>query len=216
MSLVGKYAALWARIAAPPPVSLTRSSPPFRSLLPTAHTAIATVDIASLVDSIGRVALMSDRGAQVRLAFDNDEVVLTAGGDDSGEAEETLSVKYWGEPMTIAFNPSYLLDGLSVIDGPTATFGFTPNRPAVIVPGVESDRSQTMRASIRPPLATTFTCSCPSACPDKVASRKTHRVSSTLRTPQLPLLGSTSPLTSTPASLFLSVPTGGKTNFLGE
>ena len=114
--------------------------PPFRTLLPKAHNAIATVDIASLVDSIKRVSLMSDRGAQVRLAFTPESVTLTAGGDDSGEAEETLPVKYWGEPMTIAFNPSYLLDGLSVLDGTTASFGFTtPNRPAVIIPGIDDE-----------------------------------------------------------------------------
>ncbi|MCP5682625.1 hypothetical protein NL328_27315, partial [Klebsiella pneumoniae] len=63
--------------------------PPFRTLLPQSHTAIATMDIAPLAASIKRVSLMSDRGAQVRLAFANGEVVLTAGGDDSGEAEET-------------------------------------------------------------------------------------------------------------------------------
>lgn len=114
--------------------------PPFRTLLPQSHTAIATMDIAPLAASIKRVSLVSDRGAQVRLAFANGEVVLTAGGDDSGEAEETLPVRYWGEPMTIAFNPSYVLDGLSVIEDTTVTFGFTnPNRPAIIIPGITEE-----------------------------------------------------------------------------
>ena len=35
--------------------------------------------------------------------------------------------------MSIAFNPSYLLDGLSAVDSDTTTLSFTaPSRPAVL------------------------------------------------------------------------------------
>ena len=43
--------------------------PKFRQLLPTEHTAIATVDVAELTEAIKRVALVADRGAQVRMEF---------------------------------------------------------------------------------------------------------------------------------------------------
>ena len=112
--------------------------PKFRQLLPTSHTSMATVDIAALTDAIKRVALVADRGAQVRLEFSEGTVQLTAGGDDAGKAEEEVEVAFHGEPLTIAFNPTYLLDGLSALHSSSVEFGFTtPSRPAVLRPAGE-------------------------------------------------------------------------------
>ena len=99
---------------------------------------MATVDIAELTDAIKRVALVAERGAQVRLEFSEGSVQLTAGGDDAGKAEEEVPVGFHGEPLTIAFNPTYLLDGLSALHSSTVEFGFTtPSRPAVLRPAGE-------------------------------------------------------------------------------
>jgi DNA polymerase-3 subunit beta len=112
--------------------------PKFRQLLPPSHTSMATVDVAELTDAIKRVALVADRGAQVRLEFSEGTVQLTAGGDDAGKAEEEVAVTFHGEPLTIAFNPTYLLDGLSALHSATVEFGFTtPSRPAVLRPAGE-------------------------------------------------------------------------------
>lgn len=40
--------------------------------------------------------------------FTSDSVLLTAGGDEAGKAEEELPVQFYGEPIIIAFNPHYL------------------------------------------------------------------------------------------------------------
>lgn len=109
--------------------------PKFRQLLPASHTAVATIDSSPLIDAIKRVALVAERGAQVRMEFTDGSVLLTAGGDEAGRAEEELPVQFHGEPLTIAFNPTYLQDGLSAIGVPTVDFGFTtPSRPAVLRP----------------------------------------------------------------------------------
>ncbi|MBV9322137.1 MAG: DNA polymerase III subunit beta, partial [Mycobacterium sp.] len=40
-----------------------------------------------------------------------------------------------GEPLTIAFNPNYLTDGLGSLHSERVLFGFTtPSRPAVLRP----------------------------------------------------------------------------------
>src|SRR5699024_2566987 len=79
-----------------------------------------------------------DRGVQVRLAFSEGEVALSAGGDDAAQANETLPVEFVGAPLTIAFNPGYLLDGLGSIHSSRVAFGFTqPSRPAVLRPAPE-------------------------------------------------------------------------------
>ena len=44
-----------------------------------------------------------------------------------------MEAEFTGEPLTIAFNPQYLLDGLGALDAPTAVLSFTdPIKPAVI------------------------------------------------------------------------------------
>jgi DNA polymerase III subunit beta len=116
--------------------------PKFRQLLPAEHTAIATVGVAELTEAIKRVALVADRGAQVRMEFADDALRLAAGADDVGRAEEDLAVAFSGDPLTIAFNPTYLTDGLGSLHSERVTFGFTtPSRPAVLRPTGEDDGS---------------------------------------------------------------------------
>ncbi|CRZ17216.1 DNA polymerase III subunit beta [Mycolicibacterium neworleansense] len=112
--------------------------PKFRQLLPTEHTAVATIGVAELTEAIKRVALVADRGAQIRMEFGDDVLRLSAGADDVGRAEEDLPVEFAGDPLTIAFNPTYLTDGLSSLHSDRVTFGFTtPSRPAVLRPTSE-------------------------------------------------------------------------------
>src|ERR1700730_739386 len=114
--------------------------PKFRQLLPAEHTAVATVGVAELTDAIKRVALVADRGAQVRMEFADDVLRMSAGADDGGRAEEDLPVAFSGDPLTIAFNPTYLTDGLGSLHSERVTFGFTtPSRPAVLRPAGEDD-----------------------------------------------------------------------------
>lgn len=112
--------------------------PKVRQLLPAQHTSIAVVDVDALVQAIKRVALVADRGVQVRMSFSEGELALSAGGDDAAQANETLPVDFVGEPLTIAFNPGYLLDGLGSVHASRVAFGFTlPSRPAVLRPAPE-------------------------------------------------------------------------------
>ncbi|RJO77002.1 DNA polymerase III subunit beta [Nocardia panacis] len=114
--------------------------PKFRQLLPKEHTSIATLAVSALTEAIKRVALVAERGAQVRLEFSGEGLLLSAGGDDAGRAEEWLEVDFRGEPLTIAFNPGYLVDGLSALRSDRVTFGFTtPSRPAVLLPAAEEE-----------------------------------------------------------------------------
>ncbi|HEY3749982.1 MAG TPA: DNA polymerase III subunit beta [Pseudonocardiaceae bacterium] len=109
--------------------------PKYRQLLPSEHTSAAVIPVSALVDAIKRVSLVAERGTQVRLEFADSMLRLSAGGDDEGSAEEELAVDYTGEPVTIAFNPGYLLDGLGALHTEKAHLSFTtPNRPALVKP----------------------------------------------------------------------------------
>jgi DNA polymerase-3 subunit beta len=114
--------------------------PKFRQLLPTEHTAIATINVNELSEVIKRVALVAERGAQVRMEFGEGTVRLSAGADDMGRAEEDLPVDFTGESLTIAFNPTYLIDGLESLHSERVSFGFTTDRkPAVLRPAADED-----------------------------------------------------------------------------
>jgi len=139
-SAVGKEGLLGIRSAGKRSTTrlLDAEFPKFRQLLPSEHTAIATIGVAELTDAIKRVALVADRGAQIRMEFGDSVLRLSAGADDVGRAEEDLPVDFAGEPLTIAFNPTYLTDGLGSLHSDRVTFGFTtPSRPAVLRPAGE-------------------------------------------------------------------------------
>ena len=109
--------------------------PNFRPLLPKNHKALASVEIAPLIDAIRRVALVADRNAQIRMEFSEGQVILSAGGSDAGHAEEILPCAFTGEPLLTAFNAGYLKDGLAVVRTERVVFGFTdPSRPAILIP----------------------------------------------------------------------------------
>lgn len=109
--------------------------PRFRQLIPAEHTSAAVLDVAPLVEAIKRVQLVTDRVAQVRMEFTEDGLRLAAGGDEVGSAEEELPCELDGTPLTIAFNPSYLLDSLGALHTDRAQLTFTtPNRPALVRP----------------------------------------------------------------------------------
>lgn len=113
--------------------------PNINPLLPATHTSLATVEIAPLLEAIRRVSLVTERNAQIRMQFSPGELILSAGGTDSGHAEETLPCAFTGsDDFLIAFNPSYLKDGLGVISTDRVVFGFNqPSNPAILIPEPE-------------------------------------------------------------------------------
>jgi DNA polymerase-3 subunit beta len=115
--------------------------PKYRQLLPSEHSAAAVIEVDSLVQAIKRVSLVAERGTQVRLEFSDGGLRLSAGGEDEGSAEEELNVEYTGDPVTIAFNPGFLQEGLGALHADRAELSFTtPNRPALIK-GVDAEGS---------------------------------------------------------------------------
>jgi DNA polymerase-3 subunit beta len=122
---------------------LDATFPPYRSLLPSEWASSAEIGVAGLVEAVKRVALVTDRNAPVRMEFAEGGVALTAGGEDEGRAEEQLEVSFDGEPITTAFNPQFLLDGLGALTTGTARMLFTSStKPVVLRPSEAPDPSE--------------------------------------------------------------------------
>jgi DNA polymerase III subunit beta len=126
--------------------------PKVRALLPDTHNAQARVPVSALTEVVKRVALVAERATPVRLSFGDDGLVVEAGGTEDARASEAMDCEYTGEPMTIAFNHQYLLDGLAALDGPVAVLSFTdPKKPAIIAPaGEDGQVSSSYRYLIMP------------------------------------------------------------------
>jgi DNA polymerase-3 subunit beta len=107
--------------------------PKYRTLLPSESAGVATIEVAALTDAVKRVALVAERNTPVRLSFEGSEVILRAGTGEDAQANEAVESLLDGDDIEIAFNPTYLLDGLAALDAPYARMSFTQStRPAVL------------------------------------------------------------------------------------
>ncbi len=114
--------------------------PKYRALLPADSSAVAAVDSAALAEAVKRMSLVAERNTPVRLSFGDGEVLLEAGTGDEAQATEVVGCAYSGDPLTIAFNPTFLLDGLTALGDPFAEFAFTAStKPAVLTGRQEQD-----------------------------------------------------------------------------
>ena len=78
----------------------------------------AIIDKQSLIGAIKRVSLVAERNAPIRMAFAGQELTLSAGTADEAQAKEIIDIDMDGDDITVAFNPSYQIEGLSAISEP--------------------------------------------------------------------------------------------------
>jgi DNA polymerase-3 subunit beta len=114
--------------------------PKVTSIFPTSVDSEAVVRTSELVEAVRRVALVAERNTPVRLRFTDGQVTIEAGTGDDAQASEAVESTLTGPELEIAFNPSFLLDGLGVIGTDYARLSFTqPSRPAVLSGQDEQD-----------------------------------------------------------------------------
>lgn len=114
--------------------------PPYRHLLPQDVTTTAVVEVSPFLDSVHRVALVADKTVPLRLSFTETLLELEAGAGEEAQATETLEILLTGEPITIAFNPTFLADGLQAIGTPFVQISFTgSNKPAILAGKADRD-----------------------------------------------------------------------------
>ncbi|MDJ1131648.1 DNA polymerase III subunit beta [Streptomyces iconiensis] len=107
--------------------------PKYRTLFPTEFNSVAVIDTAPFVEAVKRVALVAERNTPVRLSFEQGVLTLEAGSSDDAQAVERVDADLEGDDISIAFNPGFLLEGLSAIDSPVAQLSFTTStKPALL------------------------------------------------------------------------------------
>jgi DNA polymerase-3 subunit beta len=97
---------------------LDGSYPDYRQLIPAEYPNRLHVGKDSLLDALRRVRLLvRDNTTPVRLSMRPGGVDLTVVSQEVGDASETVDADFDGTDLTIAFNPSYLIDGVEAVAG---------------------------------------------------------------------------------------------------
>ena len=91
----------------------------YRSRFPAEFGGRAEVPGALFTDAVRRVSLVADRASPVRLRFSPGSVLIEAQTEGRARAVETVRAEFSGTEPVIAFNPHYLLDGLTAALVPT-------------------------------------------------------------------------------------------------
>jgi DNA polymerase-3 subunit beta len=97
---------------------LDGSYPDYRQLIPAEYPNRLHVGKDSLLDALRRVRLLvRDNTTPVRLSMRAGGVDLTVVSQEVGDASETVDADFDGTELTIAFNPTYLIDGVEAVTG---------------------------------------------------------------------------------------------------
>jgi len=127
--------------------------PKYRTLFPTEFNSVAVIETAPFVEAVKRVSLVAERNTPVRLSFEQGVLILEAGSSDDAQAVERVDAVLEGDDISIAFNPTFLLDGLSAIDSPVAQLSFTTStKPALLSgrPAVDAEADEAYKYLIMP------------------------------------------------------------------
>ncbi|MCD9143784.1 DNA polymerase III subunit beta [Streptomyces albireticuli] len=127
--------------------------PKYRTLFPTEFNSIAVIETAPFVEAVKRVALVAERNTPVRLSFEQGVLILEAGSSDDAQAVERVDAQLDGDDISIAFNPGFLLEGLSAIDSPVAQLSFTTStKPALLSgrPALDAEADDAYKYLIMP------------------------------------------------------------------
>ena len=108
--------------------------PDYSRVIPSGNTRKLEVDAGDFAKAVDRVATVSsERSRAVKLALDEDRLVLSVNAPDSGAADEELPVAYADEPLEIGFNAKYLHEIAGQIDRENAVFLFNGSGDAALI-----------------------------------------------------------------------------------
>jgi DNA polymerase III subunit beta len=85
----------------------------YESRFPTSFGCTAEMPAASLIEAVRRVSLVADRASPIRLTFGSGAVAIEAQTEGRARAMEKVTASFHGDEPAIAFNPHYLLDGIT-------------------------------------------------------------------------------------------------------
>ena len=116
--------------------------PNYNAVIPASNPNKVLIDRVEFVNGIKRVAVCSNPSTNlIRMDIANNKVNLTAQDIDfSVSANETISCSYDGQPVTIGFKSTFLVEILSNIDTPTVVVELADSTRAGVFKPVSDDQ----------------------------------------------------------------------------
>ena len=127
--------------------------PQVRNLFPSEATGYAVIGRQEMLDAIKRARLVVEKNSAVRLSFSEGQVILEAGQGDNAQTSEALEATLHGEDIVMAFNPSFLQEGLGATSALYVRLSFTSaSKPAVLTaqPEIDGEDDQEFRLLLMP------------------------------------------------------------------
>lgn len=113
---------------------IARDYPKYQTVIPNKTTYKMVTDKETILNAVKRIKLLSNEKTNgIKLALNGDQITLSANHPSLGNAIETLSAHYDGEPIEIGFNAKYLIESLSVLPDKDIIFEFNNELTPVIV-----------------------------------------------------------------------------------
>jgi len=99
---------------------LTGQFPNYEAVLPRDNNKAVVIERAELSDAVRRVSQLADqRSHAVKFSVSTEGIEISASSPEYGEAKENIEKEFKGEPLSIGFNSTYMLDFLgAAADGP--------------------------------------------------------------------------------------------------
>jgi DNA polymerase-3 subunit beta len=101
---------------------LTGQFPNYEAVLPRDNNKHVVIERGELTDAVRRVSQLADqRSHAVKFSISGEGLEISASSPEYGEAKENIEKDYKGDPISIGFNSSYMLDFLgAAADGPVS------------------------------------------------------------------------------------------------
>ena len=108
--------------------------PDYQKVIPKDHPFVLHADRVLLLQALERCAIMTkERNDGVLLSLTPDTLILSTRNPEQEEAVEELAATYRGDPLEIAFNHSYLTEGLSHLSSTEIVFTLQDNTSSAVL-----------------------------------------------------------------------------------
>ncbi len=124
--------------------------PSVLQLIPASYPNQLRIAKDTLLTSLKRAKLLAkDSTSSVRLSMKEKSVEIRTQSIDTGDIEDNVDADYQGEELTIAFNPSFLIDGIEAVIGDEIVLEMSDAVRPAMVHGVEDVRFRYLLMPVR-------------------------------------------------------------------
>ena len=116
--------------------------PSWRQLIPESFEHDVRLPREELLEVSRRISQLAQRNAPLRFAFSEGELTIAAETPEVGDAREAIPAPYSGDPLEIAFNPQFVIEGIESVDTEELLIRLSsPLRPGLLEPVGREDFS---------------------------------------------------------------------------